>query len=39
MRLKVNLAKTAPLTNVENKIPNVSDLVKKADYDAQIKDI
>ena len=24
---------------VENKIPNVSDLVKKADYDAKISDI
>ena len=31
-----NLATTVALTNVENKIPNVSDLVKKADYDAKI---
>ena len=30
------LATTVALTNVENKIPNVSDLVKKADYDAKI---
>ena len=28
-----NLAPTAALTTVENEIPNVSDLVKKADYD------
>ena len=34
-----NLATTAALTTVENKIPNISDLVKKADYDAEIKDI
>ena len=34
-----NLATTAALTNVENKIPNVSDLVKKADYDAKISEI
>ena len=34
-----NLATTAPLTSVENKIPKVSDLVKKANYDAEIKDI
>ena len=31
-----NLATTAALTTAENKIPNVSDLVKKADYDAKI---
>ena len=31
-----NLATTASLTTVDNKIPNVSDLVKKADYDAEI---
>ena len=42
MRLKkkilriTNLGTTAALTTVENKIPNVSDLVKKADYDAKI---
>ena len=34
-----NLATTASLTTVENKIPNVSDLVKKADYDAKISEI
>ena len=34
-----NLATTAILIAVENKIPNVSDLVKKADYDAEMKDI
>ena len=34
-----NLATTAALTAIENKIPNVSDLVKKVDYDAEIKDI
>ena len=31
-----NLATTAALTNVESKTPNVSDLVKKAAYDAKI---
>ena len=30
---------TAALTTVENKIPNVSDLVKKADYDVKIPEI
>ena len=35
----INLATTAALTTIENKIPNASDLVKKADYDAEIKDI
>ena len=34
-----NLAATGAITAVENKIPNVSDLVKKADYDAEIRDI
>ena len=34
-----NWATTAAITNAENKIPNFSDLVKKADYDAEIKDI
>ena len=32
-----NLATTAAVSTVENKIPNFSDLVKKADYDAEIK--
>ena len=27
------------ISEVENKIPNVSDLVKKSDYDAKITDI
>ena len=31
-----NLVTTAAFTSVENKIPNNSDLVKKADYDAEI---
>ena len=34
-----NLALATAFTTVENKIPNVSDLVKKAGYDAEIKDI
>ena len=34
-----NLAATAALTSVENKIPNVGDLVKKADYDAKISEM
>ena len=34
-----DLATTTALTAVGNKIPNVSDLVKKADYHAEIKDI
>ena len=34
-----NLATTAALTAVENKISNVSTQVKKADHDAKIKDI
>ena len=34
-----NLVSTAALTTVENKILNVSDLVKKSNYDAEIKDI
>ena len=33
------LATTTALTVVENKIPNISDLVKKADYDNETKDI
>ena len=45
MRLKVkylgitNLATTAALTTVENKIPNVSNLVKKTDYNIKINEI
>ena len=31
-----NLATTTALTAVENKIPNVSNLAKKADYNAKI---
>ena len=31
----LNLATTAALTTVGNKIPNVSDLAKKLDYDAK----
>ena len=31
-----NLVTTVALTSVDNKIPNVSDLVKNADYDAKI---
>ena len=31
----INLATTAALTTVENKTPNVSDPVKKSDYDAK----
>ena len=34
-----NLATTAALTTVGNKIPNVSDLVKKEDYDAKISEM
>ena len=33
------LTTTAALTTAENKIPNASDVAKKADYDAEIKDI
>ena len=33
------LAIGTTFTAVENKIPNVSDLVKKKNYDAKIKDI
>ena len=35
----INLATTAALNVVENKISNVSDLIKKIDYDENIKDI
>ena len=34
-----DLATTTVLTGVENEIPNGSDLVKKADFDAGITDI
>ena len=34
-----NLVTTVIITFTENKIPNVSDLVKKVDYDSEIKDI
>ena len=36
IRSITNLVTTAAFTSVENKIPNNSDLVKKADYDAEI---
>ena len=36
-RLKI-LAPTTALTSVENKIPNVSYLVKKPDYNTQISE-
>ena len=39
IRSITNLTTTATLTAVENKVPNVSDLVEKADIDAEIKDI
>ena len=32
------LATTSALTGVENKIPSVSNLVKKKDYDTKVKD-
>ena len=34
-----NLAATAALTAVENKIPNVNNLVKKTDYNTKISEI
>ena len=34
-----NLATTATLTAVENKIPNISNLVKKTDYNPKINEI
>ena len=34
-----HLATTAALSTVENMIPNVSDLVKKSDYDVKLSDI
>ena len=32
------LATNAALTTVENKIPNINDLVKKTDYDVKFTD-
>ena len=34
-----NLAAKAALNTIENKIPDVSNLVKKSDYDTKIKEI
>ena len=34
-----NLSSTAALTTVENKIPNVSNLVKKGNYNKNINEI
>ena len=34
-----SLATTSELTAVENKIPSVSNLVKKTDYNAKVSDI
>ena len=34
-----NLATTAALTSVENKIPNVTDLAEKVNYDAKISEM
>ena len=34
-----NSATTTALTAVENKVPNVNDLINKRDYDAEIKNI
>ena len=36
---RTSLAATSALTAVENKIPNISNLVKKTDSDAEISDI
>ena len=33
------MATIAALTDIKNKIPDVSDLVKKINYDAKIKEI
>ena len=33
-----NLATTTALTTVENKIPNVSNLIKKSDYNAKLNE-
>ena len=35
----INLAITTALTTVEDQISNVSDLVKRADYDAKLSEI
>ena len=35
----VILATTSVLTAAENKIPSISNLVKKADYDTKVKEI
>ena len=35
----INLTTSAGLTTVQNKILNVSDLAKKADYDAKISEM
>ena len=35
----INLANTIVLTNVENKIPNVSNLLQKTDYNTKIREI
>ena len=35
----LNLATTSALTTVENEIPNISNLVKKADYVVEISEI
>ena len=35
----MKLATTTALTTVENKMPNVSDLVNKPDYDAKISEM
>ena len=39
MELKVNLVTTTTRTDVENKIPNGSTLVKKTDYNTIISEI
>ena len=35
----IGLATTSALNTDENKIPNISHLVKKADYDSKLSDI
>ena len=39
LNAKINEVKGEPLTAVENKIPNVSNLVKKTDYNTKISEI
>ena len=39
LNIRNSLAATSALTAVENKIPNISNLVKKTDSDAEISDI